>query len=272
VHRFLVFAFTVLTAAPPGLGAQAADSVPAAEEPLFTSRDAAILGALGVATVAIAPADRRLAERVRDSSAQANRFFRGTATTVTRIVEPGAAIIGGLLYGVGRLADNERMAQLGLYGSEAILIGAGVTFLIKGTVGRARPYVSNDSNPRDFGFARGFRHEEYRSFPSGHTTTAFAAASAVTKLASDWWPESVWYVAPILYGGAALTGLSRMYDDKHWASDVLVGAGIGTFTGLKVVRYNTLHPDNRVNRWLLSGSVQANGRGGVSLRVMILPY
>jgi hypothetical protein len=41
-----------------------------------------------------------------------------------------------------------------------------------------------------------------------------------------------------MYGGAALVGLSRMYNNRHWASDVITGAAIGTFAGTKVVRYH----------------------------------
>ena len=45
-----------------------------------------------------------------------------------------------------------------------------------------------------------------------------------------------------------------MYDNRHWASDVIVGAGIGTFAGLKVVRYVNARPDNRLDKLLLTGS------------------
>ena len=41
---------------------------------------------------------------------------------------------------------------------------------------------------------------------------------------------------------AALTAASRVYDHKHWASDVLLGAGIGTVGGLMTVRWHDRHP------------------------------
>ena len=42
-----------------------------------------------------------------------------------------------------------------------------------------------------------------------------------------------------------------MYEDKHWASDVVLGAAIGTFSGFKVVKYVYRNPGNRVDGWLL---------------------
>jgi membrane-associated phospholipid phosphatase len=54
-----------------------------------------------------------------------------------------------------------------------------------------------------------------------------------------------------MYGGATLVGLSRMYNNAHWASDVVLGAAIGTFSGIKVVRYSHGHSNNLVDRTLL---------------------
>ena len=92
----------------------------------------------------------------------------------------------------------------------------------------------------------------------------------MTSETSRWWPSSTWIIGPALYGGAALAGVSRMYNNRHWASDVLVGAGIGTFAGLKVVRYQHSHPGNRVDRWMLAGSLIPTPEGHV-LRWSILP-
>jgi membrane-associated phospholipid phosphatase len=65
-----------------------------------------------------------------------------------------------------------------------------------------------------------------------------------------------------MYGGATLVGLSRMYHNKHWASDVALGAAVGTFSGLKVVRYSHAHPDNKLDRVILKTVIAPDGHGG----------
>lgn len=240
-------------------------AVVAARAPLFTRRDAYIAAGFAIGTVALFPTDRRVAERLQDSTRQANRFFHHAATGLEVFASPGAFVIGGSLYAVGRLGHYPRVADLGLHGTEAIVVATGITGALKGIAGRARPFVVNDTNPRNFKFGRGFTKEAYTSFPSGHTTTAFAAASAVTAETSRWWPRSTWYVAPVLYGGATMVGLSRMYHNKHWASDVILGAGIGTFSGLKVVQYQHAHPKNRLDRLLLGTTITPDGGSGAML-------
>jgi membrane-associated phospholipid phosphatase len=64
-----------------------------------------------------------------------------------------------------------------------------------------------------------------------------------------------------MYGGATAVGLSRMYDDQHWASDVLMGAAIGTFAGLKTVRFNHTHVGNELDRILLGARIVSTGNG-----------
>jgi membrane-associated phospholipid phosphatase len=63
----------------------------------------------------------------------------------------------------------------------------------------------------------------HASFPSGHTAFAFSFAGSIDAVTTGWFP------AALAYGAASLTGLSRMHDDKHWLSDVVAGALIGTF-------------------------------------------
>lgn len=246
-----------------------ADSVP--RKPYFTWRDAAILEAFAIATVAIAPLDTRLAHRLQNQSVQDNRLMRRTAIFVETVTDPGSFLIGAGLYVYGRLRDNQRAADLGLHGTEALFLGAQLGAVLKGIVGRARPHVDVD-DPHDYKALRGFRGgSEYRAFPSGHAIAAFAAASAVTSETKRWWPKSVWIIGPIMYGGAAAVGWSRMYDNKHWASDVITGAAIGTFTGLKVVHWHHMNPGNRFDRAFLGATVAAAPEGAALVRLHFAP-
>lgn len=239
--------------------------------PLFTWRDAVFIGGATAATIAIMPLDRTVAERLQEPSVQENRLLGDLATVVRNVAAPGSVIIGVGLYTIGRLTRNDRAADLGLHGTEALLIGNGIGVLLKGALGRARPY-RDVTNPRDFQLGRGFGTSgDYRSFPSGHTIAAFAAAAAVTSETNRWWPEGSWAVGTLLYSGAALAGASRMYNNRHWTSDVILGAAIGTITGLKVVRWHHHNPGNRIDRIFLGGTVTHGEAGAPMLRLMVMP-
>jgi membrane-associated phospholipid phosphatase len=229
---------------------------------LFTAADLALAAGFTGITVAMFPADRSVAQRLENENSKANRFLDRSATGFELISTPGAFLIGPALYVYGRYANHPGVEDLGAHGTEAVILATGVTGVLKGLLGRSRPYVTADTNPRDFTFGKGFSGEDRSSIPSGHTTVAFAAAAAVTSEVQRMWPHYTWYVAPMLYGGATLVGVSRMYHNKHWASDIVLGAGIGTFSGIKVVRYSHAHPDNFIDRVLLKTSVAPDGHGG----------
>jgi len=92
-----------------------------------------------------------------------------------------------------------------LFGFSNLLQG-GVTHVVKRWVNEPRPDHSNNL-----------------SFPSGHTATAFANAEFMRMEYKD---VSPWY-GVAAYAAAATTGYLRMYNNKHWLSDVVAGAGVG---------------------------------------------
>ncbi|OYD47691.1 hypothetical protein CHU00_02135 [Sphingobacterium cellulitidis] len=61
------------------------------------------------------------------------------------------------------------------------------------------------------------------SFPSGHTATAFVGAELIWQ---EYRHQSIWYGIGA-YTLAAGTGFFRMYNNRHWLSDVVMGAGVG---------------------------------------------
>src|SRR5256885_5435876 len=257
-HRMRVFATALCLALPlwRDVGAQPALSPKAKADsaktpaPLFTTKDFVYAGAFAVGMVAMFPFDAKLAKHLTNPGAQANNFFKNASTGVEWIASPGAYVIGGTLYVVGRAGNFGRVADLGWHGTEAVFVADAVTYLLKGLNGRARPFVTGDTNPHDYKFLKGFSNADRQSFPSGHATSAFAAAAAVTAETGSWWPKSTWVIGPLMYGGATMVGLSRMYPNKHWPSDVGLGSVIGTFSGWKIVQYAHAHP-TKLDKFML---------------------
>ena len=83
---------------------------------------------------------------------------------------------GHFLYLIGRLTNHPNVEDLGWHGTEAVLFGGATAWVLKGLTGRARPFVTGDTTAHDFKFGGGFGNADRQSFPSGHTTAAFAAA------------------------------------------------------------------------------------------------
>ena len=137
--------------------------------------------------------------------------------------------VKGLVFAaVGGLRDVATRTLLPSAGLAALLafgVASMVTGLIKGAVERERPFQA-DPGIEALGDPSGY------SFPSAHTSTAFAAAMAVAIVC----PRLRW---PAL-GLAALIGLSRMYMGVHYGIDVAAGValgiGIGAGCGWLVVR------------------------------------
>ena len=127
------------------------------------------------------------------------------------------AVYGGL----GLLLKDPYMQDTSLLAAESFLAANTAGTLLKYMAGRARPYAEDGKRrftPFKFKTAR-------TSFPSGHTVSAFSVAS-VFAARSDSLAVKV-----LSYSLASSVALQRVYADKHWASDVLAGAAIGTAVG-----------------------------------------
>ncbi len=227
-------------------------------EPLFQGSDAAWAAAFLAGTAALAPVDRYLAERLQDPRLQQSRSLRYTATSFRVLAHPGALVGVTGAYAIGRITGNEGLADVGLHAGAALVVAEGATYLGKFLAGRARPRVAA-GDAFDFELLRGLTFD-FQSFPSGHTSAAFAVASALTNEAGERRPRDQWWIGALLYSGAALGGISRMYNNEHWASDIAAGAALGTFAGWKVVEYTHGRPGNDLNSLFLNVSVQP-GRG-----------
>lgn len=110
-----------------------------------------------------------------------------------------------VLDAIGIKGENKPKIQLLLYAGSNI-VGAGVTQSLKKIVNRERPNGANR-----------------RSFPSGHTATAFTAAEFLHQ---EFGHLSPW-ISIAGYSTAGATAYLRMYNNEHWLGDVLAGAAIG---------------------------------------------
>lgn len=229
----------------------AAGQVPA-RGPLLTGRDLTTAGAALLLTGALMPFDRRIAHWSQRPVLQRSGAAGRAADVFNFVGDPGTLVVGGATYGIGLLAHRRTTADVGLHATEAVLAASVVTSAAKVLIGRSRPYVTADSNSTDYRFGRGLRGgTAYQSLPSGHATAAFALAGALAAEGAHRWPRANRVTGPAGFAAATLVAAARVYRDRHWASDVALGAGIGAVTGATLVRYEHAHPDNTVDRRLL---------------------
>ena len=247
----LVRVAILLALAGTSVSAQVEDTINK-KTPLLVGKDALLLGVFALGTAAVAPIDMQIANRLQDPGTQENRFLRTAATGFRLLGDPGSVATGLGIYVIGRIDEQRRVQALGLHSMESIVLADLLAGGIKLMAGRQRPFI-DIKNPYSFQLWRGFVGDQFRSFPSGHTVTAFAFASTLTRETQFWWPHAAFWIGTVFYGGAGLVGVSRMYNNMHWASDVMAGAAIGTILGLKVVKYTHSHPDNGIDNKLIKG-------------------
>lgn len=260
-------------AGPSGLGAQSApvDSVtaerpPAAFSMVETKRFAVVAALGGLAYLG----DQAARDAVRGAGPQGNNALGAMTEFGNAWGQPGVVGLGFAMWGGGLVTKNPTVAASGLRAIEAITVSGTVTSLLKMAFGRARPFLSPTA-PDDFQFGRGaeYRDGRYSAMPSGHATAAFAFASAVTGEVRLRAPQHARTVGVLTYGAAAVTAYARMHDDRHWLSDVTVGAGIGTVTGWAITRWHATRPNNPIDRALLRPVLAPSPYGGMNIGVTI---
>jgi membrane-associated phospholipid phosphatase len=226
--------------------------------------DKRLAAGLVLGSLALMPLDRQVESWLQQPSLQSSPTLHSTAGAFNWLGGTGvlAGSVGALA--IGRLTGNDRLSEIGLHTTEAIVASGAIVAATKGIMGRQRPFLEK-GDPGDFFIGHGFSSGGLTSFPSGHTAAAFSAATVLSIEAHRAWPTTAPIISPLLYGGATAIGLARMYDSRHWASDVALGAAVGTLTGIQVMRYNDTHPDNKLSRWLAHTSIAPNGSRGVSV-------
>lgn len=222
--------FAALLWAPAPGAAQEADRLRPPDDSLRTRGAGAELGrwaerAAGLATLLAADrAVRRTAQDLRRDAPEASvaddlsQFGNDVGTWH----KSAPFLAGGALVG-GTLLDGLRGAGRGASLLAGVLAGSMACEAINRAVGRGRP--SWDRGVYSFRPFTG-----HASFPSGHAAYLFSVAGGVDALTDGWLPSAA------AYGLAGISAYGRLYADRHWASDVVVGAVLGSTVARSATR------------------------------------
>jgi len=161
-------------------------------------------------------------------------------------------------YTIGLISENEELEGLSSVALQSMLTSGALVMALKLAFHRERPEEQLSLDPYRFNgpsFSR-----DNLSFPSGHSVIAFSAAASISRYYGD-----IWYVSLPLYTAAGLTAWQRVFDQKHWPSDVLTGALIGIFVGRKIAHWH-LQDEDRVT---IGTALLPNSRLGLALKIKL---
>jgi membrane-associated phospholipid phosphatase len=157
----------------------------------------------------------------------------------------------GAFYLYGYLRDDMKARKTSLLAMESLAISTLFTEILKVTAQRDRP----NTGGTPYKWEGPHFNLNNVSFCSGHTSSAFSIATVFAEQYKD-----SPYVPTVAYGLATLAGLSRIYDNKHWASDAFFGAALGYFIGKSVVSFHRDHILDTTNL-SLSPDIRPNYNG-----------
>jgi membrane-associated phospholipid phosphatase len=152
---------------------------------------------------------------LKDINLNRNKQIDGTFRGITNSAAPFAFGVPVLLFGISLMKKDSLTRQRSLYIGASVLTSVIITNIIKYSINRPRPFVT-------YPFIEKLSSGGSPSFPSGHTSDAFALATSVSLA----YPK--WYVIIPSYTWAAAVGYSRMDLGVHYPSDVLASAIIAS--------------------------------------------
>ncbi len=151
----------------------------------------------------------------------------------TEVVNPlGGPFAGVILlstYGTGLILNDEKLSGTSFTAIESVIVAGTATGILKHVFGRGRPEINKEENDDPYKFKPfgTLSNSDHDSLPSGHSAIAWAM---VTPFAEQY--SRYLYILP------ASVSFARIYKNRHWTSDVLVGAGIGFLTGYTFTKWH----------------------------------
>jgi membrane-associated phospholipid phosphatase len=184
------------------------------------------IGLMGAGTVLlIETADKP----IRSAVLKDQRYYKSVPIEFGRlwgeIYSPVVFFSGFALYSL--IADDIGTRKIAFEIGQASIYAGVINYALKLAIGRARPYLNE--GPTAFRPFSSLFNEQYHSNPSGHSTVAFVISTVLSRNAKPVWLKVLAYLP------AALTLVSRVYQDQHWASDDMLGAAFGYFIATWVV-------------------------------------
>jgi membrane-associated phospholipid phosphatase len=191
----------------------------------WESNDFLTAGGIILGTAIIMPFDEAVKSKMMEDRSYENKGLMAFGTTYGDATPH--LILGAGLLAHGYIAGNEYTKQFGFELLQAITYSGAVTLILKSAIGRGRPSaVDNAFTFSPFALTKG---DAYQSLPSGHATVAFAVSTVFASKFSNGWLKA------LCYAPAFITAFSRVYNNRHWLSDVFLGGFIGHFVGKFVV-------------------------------------
>ena len=151
---------------------------------------------------------------LREINLNRNTALDPTFKIVTNSVSPISIATPLITLSSGYLTHNNTLKGKGVYMAETVLVSAFVTTSLKYSIRRDRPFETYPD-------IQNLTSAGSPSFPSGHTSEAFATATSLSMA----FPK--WYVIAPAYVWASAAAYSRMHLGVHYPTDVLVGAAVG---------------------------------------------
>jgi membrane-associated phospholipid phosphatase len=166
---------------------------------------------------------------IRDFLLRDRRYYRSVPIEAGRIwgeLYTPVVLFGGFaLHSLvtGDIGSRKIAYEIG----QASIYGGVVTYLLKMSIGRSRPYTE-EGHTSFHPFSSLFNTDQH-SLPGGHNVAGFVLSTVLSRNAKPVWLKVLAYLP------AALTFVSRAYQDQHWASDDFMGAALGYFIATWVV-------------------------------------
>lgn len=171
----------------------------------------------------------KLQDKRTDGKTSFNKLMSGSATPISL----GTPLT---LWVAGVITKNNTLKKDALFTLEGFAYSQAITFATKAIVNKPRPHEYDPT-------LIALKNAKNGSFPSGHTSEAFANATSLTLISHKW------YVAVPAYTWAGLVGYSRLYLGVHYPSDVIAGALVGTGSAWLSYKLNKwMHNDKKTHK------------------------